>query len=475
MDIDQETLIQRANEEREEIFRKYERGRQGAVIDSWEDPGFEVYHKTDKYGFIHDERLPQRNTRDPGQSRIIEIQLEREKKWLKMIKKWNSKETKEKLHKRIYKGIPDKLRSRVWLKLLNVEKTMQDNKNVYSRMLKLARQWSTEARQIDSDVNRQFREHLFYRERYSVKQRSLFNVLTAYSMYNTEVGYCQGMAGVAGVLLMFMDEEEAFWALSTLLSNPKYAMHGLYVLGFPKLNRFLQHHDRIITRYLPRLKRHLDHYGLDAILYSLKWFFVIFIERIPFSLCLRVWDIYLMDGERVVTAMAYTILRLHSSRLLKMKEMDQIADFLQSQLHLDFGYPDDYVIRVLEKYMAELRRTKMDVPQQQPAPNEVPKLLGQFIEPDFDAKIGHRKSMFTDVEKEARDNVIHGQDSLVLNGIDGQSSYSYDGTIEDTTNSIKTWQSANSLATSTAGISIESLGSSSNRSSTSSSHQVTRL
>ncbi len=54
-------------------------------------------------------------------------------------------------------------------------------------MLSLARQWSTEARQIDSDVNRQFREHIEYRDRYSIKQKSLFNILTAYSMYNTEV------------------------------------------------------------------------------------------------------------------------------------------------------------------------------------------------------------------------------------------------------------------------------------------------
>lgn len=64
---------------------------------------------------------------------------------------------------------------------------MKANQNVYPKMLKLARQWSTEARQIDSDVNRQFREHLFYRERYNIKQKSLFNILTAYSMYNMEV------------------------------------------------------------------------------------------------------------------------------------------------------------------------------------------------------------------------------------------------------------------------------------------------
>lgn len=95
-----------------------------------------------------------------------------------------------------------------------------------------------------------------------------------------KVGYCQGMSGVAGVLLMYMNEEEAFWALCTILSDKRYAMHGLYIEGFPKLTRFLAHHDKIITKFLPKLKQHFDQYNLDSILYSLKWFFVIFIERV---------------------------------------------------------------------------------------------------------------------------------------------------------------------------------------------------
>lgn len=71
-------------------------------------------------------------------------------------------------------------------------------------MCDLAKKWSTDARQIDSDVNRQFREHINYRERYSIKQQSLFNVLTAYAMYNTEVGYCQGMSGLAGIIQIIL-------------------------------------------------------------------------------------------------------------------------------------------------------------------------------------------------------------------------------------------------------------------------------
>uniref|UniRef100_A0A1B0DM40 Uncharacterized protein n=1 Tax=Phlebotomus papatasi TaxID=29031 RepID=A0A1B0DM40_PHLPP len=170
-----------------------------------------------------------------------------------MLPKWQRKDTQEKLRSRIFKGIPNKLRPEVWLKLLGVKDVMKKWPTVYREMLRRARLFSTEVRQIDSDVNRQFREHMIFRERYSVKQQSLFNVLAAYSMYNSEVGYCQGMSSVAGLLLMYMDEEEAFWALNILFTEEKYAMHGLFIEGFPKLTLFLGHHDRLLERFMPRL------------------------------------------------------------------------------------------------------------------------------------------------------------------------------------------------------------------------------
>lgn len=50
--------------------------------------------------------------------------------------------------------------------------------------------------------------------------------------------------------------------------------------GFPKLNRFIEHHDKIMNKFLPKLKRKLDKCGCDSILYALKWFFVVYQERV---------------------------------------------------------------------------------------------------------------------------------------------------------------------------------------------------
>jgi Rab-GTPase-TBC domain len=44
-------------------------------------------------------------------------------------------------------------------------------------------------------------------------QAALRRVLRAYSVYDRDVGYCQGMNFIAGMFLTFMTEEEAFWLL----------------------------------------------------------------------------------------------------------------------------------------------------------------------------------------------------------------------------------------------------------------------
>ena len=46
--------------------------------------------------------------------------------------------------------------------------------------------------------------------------------------------------------------------------------------------------------------------------YRLTYLFL----QTPFTLTLRLWDIFILEGEKILTAMAYTILKLHKSELL---------------------------------------------------------------------------------------------------------------------------------------------------------------
>lgn len=59
-----------------------------------------------------------------------------------------------------------------------------------------------------------------------------------------EVGYCQGMSQITALLLIYMNEEDAFWALVKLLSGHKHAMHGKLAPSNQTSQHFQQHFDR---------------------------------------------------------------------------------------------------------------------------------------------------------------------------------------------------------------------------------------
>jgi hypothetical protein len=65
-------------------------------------------------------------------------------------------------------------------------------------------QWSE---QIDLDINRTYRNHIMFRERFGQGQVELFHILKAYAAYDKDVGYCQGMSDLTGFMLMYVTEE----------------------------------------------------------------------------------------------------------------------------------------------------------------------------------------------------------------------------------------------------------------------------
>ncbi|XP_048223346.1 USP6 N-terminal-like protein [Perognathus longimembris pacificus] len=386
MNSDQDVALKLA-QERAEIVAKYDRGREGAEIEPWEDADYLVYKVTDRFGFLHEEELPYHNA---AVERQKHLEIERTTKWLKMLKGWEKYKNTEKFHRRIYKGIPLQLRGEVWALLLEIPKMKEETRDLYSKLKHRARGCSPDIRQIDLDVNRTFRDHIMFRDRYGVKQQSLFHVLAAYSIYNTEVGYCQGMSQITALLLMYMNEEDAFWALVKLFSGPKHAMHGFFVQGFPKLLRFQEHHEKILNKFLSKLKQHLDSQEIYTSFYTMKWFFQCFLDRTPFTLNLRIWDIYIFEGERVLTAMSYTILKLHRKHLMKLS-MEELVEFLQETLAKDFFFEDDFVIEQLQISMAELKRAKLDLPEPGKEDEYPKKPLGQ-LPPEFHSGSTHHLS-----------------------------------------------------------------------------------
>lgn len=105
------------------------------------------------------------------------------------------------------------LRGDIWKFLCRVERTKASfSSTLYSKFLE-QKQPEIDAK-IERDIHRTCPDTEEFQEAASTGENKLFNILKAYSQYDQEVGYVQGMNYVGYLLLKCVtDEEDAFWCL----------------------------------------------------------------------------------------------------------------------------------------------------------------------------------------------------------------------------------------------------------------------
>jgi hypothetical protein len=94
-------------------------------------------------------------------------------------------------------GIPDAIRGTVWPMLNETKGSHEEAGLLYIKLLKTE---SVYEKAITRDIHRTFPYHPYFQSQQG--QDALFNVVKAYSLYDEPLGYCQGLAFIAGPLLL---------------------------------------------------------------------------------------------------------------------------------------------------------------------------------------------------------------------------------------------------------------------------------
>lgn len=115
------------------------------------------------------------------------------------------------------------------------------------------------------------------------------------------------MGFLVGIFLMYMTEEEAFWLLHTVLRGPLYNLWGLYSPGFPLLKEYFFVFEELLKSHCPKLSKHLIKEGVTPQLYATQWFMTVFSYNMPFDVVLRLWDIVMYEGSKVVSSLILSI------------------------------------------------------------------------------------------------------------------------------------------------------------------------
>lgn len=117
----------------------------------------------------------------------------------------------------------------------------------------------------------------------------LRRVLVAFSFHNPEIGYCQSLNFIVGLLLLFFPEEEAFWMLVVITED--LLPVGMYSKSLSGALTEMSVFRSIVKKKCKSVVKKVakgNMIELDALISP--WFMTIYINVLPIESVLRVWD-----------------------------------------------------------------------------------------------------------------------------------------------------------------------------------------
>ncbi|KAI6246731.1 GTPase-activating protein [Erysiphe necator] len=290
----------------------------------------------------------------------------RKKKWIALMRQYNLPTIdpkdfpprSDKIKRYIRKGIPPSWRGEAWFHYAGGPAMLAKYPGVYDDLVR--RSFLGDMKQIDDeiierDLNRTFPDNIKFKpdrdpnatspeeENFETPiLQSLRYVLRAFSIYHPRIGYCQSLNFLAGLLLLFMNEEKAFWMLNIITRIFLPGTHSLTLEGANiDLGVLMSSVKDMMPSIWAKIGNELD--GQPSIttvsapmrlppvtLCTTAWFMSCFIGTLPIETTLRVWDSFFYEGSKTLFRIALTIFKLGEPQIRAVTDPMEIFQVVQS-------------------------------------------------------------------------------------------------------------------------------------------------
>lgn len=177
------------------------------------------------------------------------------------------------------------------------------------------------------------------------------------------------------MMLMYMGEEEAFWVLVCLSNENCYRLRRCWLKDMPLLKLRFYQFTRLLKHFLPRLYKHFHRQGLSnpSMFGGTAWFVDIFISNQPtFETLLRIWDVFLHEGQKFVFRFALALLQREEKALLKKDFGDIIMHIADAWRVLD---PDAVLKQTFKMKLTHRMLEKLEKEFTKMSPEEKDRLM----------------------------------------------------------------------------------------------------
>ncbi|CBF75468.1 hypothetical protein AN3752.2 [Aspergillus nidulans FGSC A4] len=233
-----------------------------------------------------------------------------------------------------WRGIPSRIRGQTWNRAIGNELALSDES--YNKALKRAKdaraksegdsgesnkkmmQWFDA---IQADVSKAFPELNLFQEGGPLRE-TLVDVLEAYAMYRSDVGYLTGLHTIAALLvLQFPTPSSAFCAMANALNRPLPVAfmtmdHGAIGRTFSLASATLRYKFPRLATHLYETLRLSDEEIFESMFRSLLT------NGLDLERLSRVWDCWVFEGDRIFIRAAVAILGCLQTQLFGFTEPD---------------------------------------------------------------------------------------------------------------------------------------------------------
>ncbi|KAG4422860.1 hypothetical protein IFR04_003930 [Cadophora malorum] len=321
----------------------------------------------DRYGFRKKTQYISLETYEAWNGPYTEYLARRRKKWVALLKdnglvtdrpiRFPAKSAKVKRF--IRKGIPPDWRGDAWFWYAGGPAIVSKNYGVYNALVRRAAAGDvteTDEEIIERDLNRTFPDNVKFKpdppplapgevrnsqqvEPETPMLQSLRRVLQAFSIHNPRIGYCQSLNFLAGLLLLFMEEEKAFWMLNIITTTYLPGTHELNLEGANvDLGVLMTSIKDMMPHIWAKIGGELDGSSLPhstlrlppITLCTTAWFMSCFIGTLPIESTLRVWDSFFCEGSKTLFRIALTVFKLGEAEIKAVSDPMEIFQVVQT-------------------------------------------------------------------------------------------------------------------------------------------------